>query len=259
MIIAQISDSHIDPESEKLKDRLSDLRRVVDNINILDPAPDIVIHTGDIVHNGTQEKYDLALTILRDIRAPLHVCPGNRDDRDLISKNFHTGRTITSSSKFLQYSIDNYPVRLIALDTICATSNMGDYCQKRADTLSTILAEEPEKPTALFMHHPPFEIVGSKYPFQFENWDTVEHLAGVLKQNDQVKHLFCGHTHRNSKGQIMGIPASTSPSIAIDLRLGEVSNGAELQPIYQIHKFDGTRFKSKTVVCEILEGIDFVG
>ena len=90
MIIAQISDSHIDPESDKLKDRLTDLRRVVDNINIQDPTPDIVIHTGDVVHNGTQEKYDLALTILRDVRAPLHVCPGNRDDRDLISKNFHT-------------------------------------------------------------------------------------------------------------------------------------------------------------------------
>ena len=259
MIIAQISDSHIDPESDKLKDRLTDLRRVVDNINILDPAPDIVIHTGDIVHNGTQEKYDLALTILRDVIAPLHVCPGNRDDRDLISKNFHTGRTITSSSKFLQYSIDNYPVRLIALDTICATSNMGDYCQERANTLSAILTEEPEKPTALFMHHPPFKIVGSKYPFQFENWDTVDYLAGVLKKNDQVKHLFCGHTPRNSIGQILGIPASTSPSIAIDLRLGESSNGAELQPVYQIHKFDGTRFKSKTVVCEILEGIDFLG
>ncbi|MDC0196641.1 metallophosphoesterase, partial [Gammaproteobacteria bacterium] len=182
MIIAQISDSHIDPESEKLKDRLSDLRRVVDNINILDPAPDIVIHTGDIVHNGTQEKYNLALRILGDVRAPLHVCPGNRDKRDLISKNFHTGRTIASSSRFLQYSIDNYPVRLIALDTICATSNMGDYCQERADTLSKILAEDPEKSTALFMHHPPFEIVGSKYPFQFEDWSTVDYLASVLKK-----------------------------------------------------------------------------
>ena len=41
MIIAQISDSHIDPESDKLKDRLTDLRRVVDNINIQDPTPGI--------------------------------------------------------------------------------------------------------------------------------------------------------------------------------------------------------------------------
>ena len=59
MIIAQISDSHIDPESNKLEDRLRDLRLVVEDINKQNPSPDIVIHTGDMVHNGTQEKYNL--------------------------------------------------------------------------------------------------------------------------------------------------------------------------------------------------------
>ena len=179
MIIAQISDSHIDPESDKLENRLRDLRYVVDDINGLDPAPDLVIHTGDVVHNGSQEKYDLAANIFRNFQMPLYICPGNRDDRTLIAKNFLIGRNIAPDSKFLQHSIDDYPVRLIALDTLCATTNMGDYCKERADALSLALAEEPQKPTALFMHHPPFEIVGSKYPFQFENWDTVEHLARI--------------------------------------------------------------------------------
>jgi 3',5'-cyclic AMP phosphodiesterase CpdA len=249
MIIAQISDSHIDPGSDKLQERLRDLQCVVDDINNQDAAPDIVIHTGDIVHNGTQEKYNLALAILRNLQVPLHVCLGNRDDRDLVSKNFQIGRDIASDSRFLQYSIDDYPVRLIALDTTCATSNMGDYCQERAVTLEKMLAEEPQKPTLLFMHHPPFEIVGSKYPFQFEDWDTIIHLAGILEKSDQVKHLFCGHTHRNSKGEIRGIPATTTPSIAIDLRLGDVIKDAESRPVYQIHKFDGIRVKSETVVC----------
>jgi 3',5'-cyclic AMP phosphodiesterase CpdA len=253
MIIAQISDSHIDPQSDMLEHRLRDLRCVVDNLNNLNPAPDIVIHTGDVVHNGSQEKYDLALTILGDIRVPLHVCAGNRDDRNLIAKNFRTGRDIAPGSGFLQYSIDDYPVRLIALDTLCATTKMGDYCQERADALSRILAEEPQKPTALFMHHPPFEIVNSKYRFQFDDWDKVDHLARVLKKHDQVKQLFCGHTHRNSNGEILGVPASTVPSIAIDLRFGDVPEGAELRPVYHIHKFDGIQFKSKTMVCRILE------
>ena len=186
MIIAQISDSHIDPESDKLEDRLKNLQRVVDDINSLDPAPDIVIHTGDVVHNATQEKYDLALTILGNIRVPLHVCAGNRDDRSLITRNFRTGRDISPGSKFLQYSIDDYPVRLIALDTLCATANMGDYCRERADALSRALAEEPQKPTVLFLHHPPFEVVESKYRFQFIDWDTVDHLARALKKHGQV-------------------------------------------------------------------------
>jgi Icc protein len=253
MLIAQISDSHIDPESDKIEDRLRDLRCVVNDINSLDPNPNIVIHTGDVVHNGTQKKYDLALTILGDIQAPLHVCPGNRDDRKLISRNFQTGRDISPGSEFLQYSIDDHPVRLIALDTLSATTNMGDYSRARADELRQLLVEEPQKPTVLFMHHPPFEIVSSKYPFQFDDWDTVDHLTDVLKNQTQVQHLFCGHTHRNSKGEIVGIPASTVPSIATDLRLGDFPKGAELSPVYHIHKFDGTRFKSKTVVCRVLK------
>ncbi len=253
MIIAQISDSHIDPESNKLEDRLRDLRHVVDNINSQDPAPDIVIHTGDVVHNGTQEKYDLALTILRRLRVPLHVCAGNRDVRSLIARNFRTGRDISPGSKFLQYSIDDYPVRLIALDTLCATANMGDYCRERADALSRVLAEEPLKPTALFMHHPPFEVVDSKYRFQFDDWDSVDHLARALKKHDQVKRLFCGHTHRNSNGEFQGVPAGTAPSIAVDLRLGDVPEGTESMPVYHIHKFDGIRFKSETAICGVGE------
>ena len=38
MIIAQISDSHIDPESNKLEDRLRDLRLVVEDINKQKPS-----------------------------------------------------------------------------------------------------------------------------------------------------------------------------------------------------------------------------
>ena len=249
MIIAQISDSHIDPQSAQLKHRLEDLRRVVDSLNDLDPAPDIVIHTGDVVHNGSQEKYDLASSILGDIDVPLHVCPGNRDDRNLIVKNFLTGTIAAAESPFLQYSIDHYPVRLIAVDTLSATTNMGDYCQQRADALREMLAQKPNKPTVLFMHHPPFEIVESTYPFQFENWETIDYLTQVLKENTQVKQIFCGHTHRNVKSQLVGVPASTVPSVAVDLRLDDVPKGTAVNPVYHLHKFDGTQFKSQTVVC----------
>ena len=252
MIIAQISDSHIDPESNKLEDRLRDLRLVVEDINKQNPSPDIVIHTGDMVHNGTQEKYNLTHSILKDLRVPLYVCTGNRDDNNLLATNFQTGRNSSPTSVFLQYSVDDYLVRLIALDTTCVTSNMGDYCRERAEELNKMLTEKPKKPTVLFMHHPPYEIVESKYPFQFDNWDTVNHLARVIKKHDQIKYLFCGHTHRNSKGEILGVPASTSPSIAIDLRLGDVPEGAEFMPIYHIHKFDGIGFNEKIVICGIL-------
>jgi Icc protein len=249
MIIAQISDSHIDPESEMLENRLSNLRREVDDINSLDSQPDIVIHTGDVAHNGTQEKYDLALEILGDLKAPLHVCPGNRDDRALIVKNFRTGRNLAPGSKYLQYSIDDYPLRLISLDTLHGSVNMGDYCLERAEALASALAEEPEKPTALFMHHPPFEVVESKYRFQFDDWNTVDYLAGAVRGQAQVKRIFCGHAHRNAMGDFEGIPVGSVPSIAVDLRLGDFPAEAVDTPVYFLHNYDGNAFDSELRVC----------
>ena len=134
-IIAQISDTHIDPDHPNSAQRLKDVERVVAAINALDPPPDLVIHTGDMAHNGTAEKYEAALDILRNLRVPLYAAAGNRDDRALIRANFPTGRNLMPGMDFLQYEIDDHPVRLIALDTLSGESNMGDYCEKRAQSL----------------------------------------------------------------------------------------------------------------------------
>ena len=239
MIIAQISDSHLDPEAPNAVARLHALERCVADINRLDPGPDAVIHTGDITHNGTPEKYDTALRVLGQLRAPLHVAAGNRDDRALIAANFDTGRDLMPGTPFVQYSIDSCPVRLIALDTLSETSNLGDFCDVRARNLKRSLAEDASKPTALFMHHPPFEIPQSKFRFQFDDWDGVARMAEAMEGHGQVVRVFTGHAHRDASGMIAGVPAQSVPSVAIDLRLGTYSGAAEAAPVYFIHRFDG--------------------
>ena len=179
MILVQISDTHIDPGSDQNRNRLRDLREVVKDINRLRPSPDAVIHTGDLVHNGSQEKYDLVLSIFDKIEVPFHVCAGNRDSRSLVKKNFLKGRSSLPGSDFVQYCVDDYPVRLIAVDTLSVSSNMGDYCHDRANMLETLLRQVPAKPTALFMHHPPFQVLESKYPFQFNDWDKLDLLVSI--------------------------------------------------------------------------------
>ena len=56
MIIVQISDTHIDPEDLKVLSRILELERCVSDINRIDRSPDVVIHTGDIAHNGSSSK-----------------------------------------------------------------------------------------------------------------------------------------------------------------------------------------------------------
>jgi 3',5'-cyclic AMP phosphodiesterase CpdA len=250
MLIAQISDTHLDPLSPFAANRMRDLERCVADINGLDPRPDAVIHTGDITHNGTPAKYEAAVRILGQLRPTLHVAAGNRDDRALIAANFATGRDLLADTPFVQYSVDNYPVRLIVLDSLSETSNMGAFCDVRAHSLGQALAEDTAKPTAIFMHHPPFEVTQSKFRFQFDDWDAVGRMAEAMAGHGQVAGVFTGHAHRDASGMIAGVPAGSVPSVAIDLRLGAYSGAAETAPVYYVHRFEGRRFTTETRIAD---------
>jgi 3',5'-cyclic AMP phosphodiesterase CpdA len=241
MIIAQITDSHIDPQNTNAANRIRDLERCVRDINQLAPLPDVVVHTGDVVHQATAAKYGEAVRILRILRCPLLVAVGNSDDRVGIRATFASGRDLLPDTPFVQYSIDDYPVRLVVLDTKSATSNMGDFCGIRADNLRMALAEDRSKPTALFMHHPPFEVSASKYKWQFEPQQAVDRMRRALDGQSQVVRGFCGHCHRDAAGNLGAVLMSSAPSVAIELRLGDFPDELRSTPVYQIHRFDARR------------------
>jgi Icc protein len=238
MIIAQISDTHIDLDGPNGAARRGNLERCVTAINRLEPLPDVVIHTGDLTQNGEPAEYEAARRILGALRCPLHVAAGNRDDRAAIRAAFPAGRYLLPDTPFVQYSVDTFPVRLIAVDTLSESSNQGDFCQVRADNLRTALAEDTAKPTVIFMHHPPFEVRDSDYPFQFAAWESVERMEQALDGQRHVVGIFCGHTHRETAGEVGAVPANSMPSVAVDLRLGQYRAEFQSAPLYKLHLFD---------------------
>src|SRR6516164_84749 len=105
--------------------RIRDFELTIADINVLDPAPDVIVHTGDIVHNGRQDEYGQAVATLAKARAPVYVLGGNRDNRANLRAAFSTCGYLAPDSDFIDYAIDDYPVRLIALDTLSSGSNKG--------------------------------------------------------------------------------------------------------------------------------------
>src|SRR6266581_2777522 len=159
MIIAQISDTHLTLDTPDANQRIRDFALTVADINALDPAPDVIVHTGDIVHNGRQDEYAQAAATLAKARAPVYVLGGNRDNRANLRAAFSTCGYLSPDSDFIDYAIDDYPVRLIALDTLSSGSNKGDFCAERARRLIGLIDAETTKPIAVFTHHPPFEVL----------------------------------------------------------------------------------------------------
>ena len=238
MIIAQISDTHIALDTPDAGRRIGDFERTIADINTLDPAPDVIFHTGDIVHNGRPEEYAEAVRILKQAKAPVYVIPGNKDDRANLRAAFATDGYLDPDSGFIDYSVENFPVRLIAVDTLNTRSNKGEFCGERAKRLVKRIDAQTSKPIAVFTHHPPFLVPVGPDPLNFETPRMMERLVRALQHSDRIVQVFSGHVHRGTAGRVGNITATVMPSVATTLRKGEYPQYLLDRPIYHIHRFD---------------------
>jgi len=249
-LIAQISDTHlmgIESGDERAPKRVEWLGRCVQDINDLNPKPDAVIHTGDISQHGKYDEYILARKILAELNMPLFVTPGNRDSRADLKEVFWQDGYFQPGSKFLHYAVKIDGIYLVAIDSVCEGSRSGDLCDDRLDAIDETLGSAPDIPTVLFMHHPPFEILTSREPFQFGSREVVDKFARILRRHPQITQIFCGHAHRSFMSELADTRAGTAPSVAIDLRLGDISETMNDTPVYQLHRFfPGFGFYSET-------------
>jgi 3',5'-cyclic-AMP phosphodiesterase len=238
MIIAQISDTHIALDTPDADQRIRDFERTIADINALDPAPDVIFHTGDIVHNGRQDEYAEAVRIFAKANAPVYVIPGNKDDRVSLRAAFSPRGYLQPGADFAEYSVEDYPVRLIAVDTLNTSSNKGDFCPERAKRLIDLIDADSTRPIAVFAHHPPFEVLVGPHPLNFETPEMMARLRETLQHCGRIAAVFSGHVHRPAEGHVGNIPAIVVPCIATTLRRGEYPEHMKPCPVYYIYRFD---------------------
>jgi 3',5'-cyclic AMP phosphodiesterase CpdA len=233
MILAQITDTHIvapgklfrgpvqgtPPDAARIYcefDTASYLRHAVAALNALVPRPDVVLLTGDLVDHGDPEEYAHLRALLAPLAMPVFVIPGNHDGRETLRDAFR-GDGYLPAAGFLQYAIEDLPLRIVALDTLVPGSHHGTLCAERLGWLDKILAAQPQRPTIVLMHHPPFQ-TGISYMdnYGFENSAA---LAEIVACHPQVERILCGHLHRAIDRRFAGTVAGTAPSTAHQIRL----------------------------------------
>jgi len=238
MIIAQISDTHIALDSPDADQRIQDFELTIADINTLDPSPDVIVHTGDVVHNGRADEYARSVDTLKKARAPVYVLPGNKDDRARMREACSAFGYFPTDSDFIDYAIDHFPVRLIALDTLSSRSNKGDFCAERLGRLTDLIGADTTKPIAVFTHHPPFEVTVGPDRLHFDTPEIMSRLRDRLQRAERVVAVFSGHVHRAAEGHVGKIPATVMPCIATTLRKGDYPTPMKSRPVYQVHRFD---------------------
>lgn len=220
MLIAQITDTHIstpDGRNDRYFETAEHLRRAVAHVNGLAPRPDLVVATGDLVERGEVAEYGRLRELLAPLAMPVFLIPGNHDHRDHLREVFADHAYLPGGGDFLQYSIEDWPVRLVALDTLVPGKSSGRLCEARLTWLDARLAEAPARTTVVLMHHPPFATgIAAMDGMGLEGIDA---LAEVIRRHPQVERIVCGHLHRPIVRRFAGTVACTCPSTAHQIAL----------------------------------------
>jgi len=224
VLIAQITDTHIRAEGKLCYGKLDTftyLERCVAHINALSPRPDAVLVTGDITDFACRAAYERAAAAFAQLVMPFYLVPGNHDDPALIRAVFNDHEYLPDAG-FVQYAIDTYAIRLIGLDTQVIGESGGLLCAQRLAWLTAQLLAAPNKPTLLFMHHPPFETgIGH---MDVQNCANAAALGHLVQQNQQIKYILCGHVHRQIEtawcGTVVAVGPSPAHAVALDIEVG---------------------------------------
>ena len=220
MLIAQITDTHIyEPGVLAFGaiDTGARLAACVARINSLDRIPDLVIATGDLVDSGSPAQYRHLQELLAPLIPPFFLMPGNHDHRENLRAAFYDFGFFPAQGIYLHYTIENYPVRIIASDTIIEGEPGGIMDAPRIHWLAKKLAEDRSRCTILAMHHPPFQ-TGIVHMDRMGCRGANE-LAAVIAENPQIERIVCGHVHRAIQSRFANTVAMISPSTAFQVAL----------------------------------------
>src|SRR5258708_23368332 len=133
MLIAHITDPNIPPPGTLLMgvvDTASALERAVAALNRLDPSPDALVFTGDLVESGAPEEYAHLRALLAPLRMPVFAIPGNHDAREPMRQAFIRDGYL-SAQAFLNHVIEGYPLRILGLATLIPGEGGRLLCSQR--------------------------------------------------------------------------------------------------------------------------------
>ena len=240
MLIAQISDLHVRAPGKQLYGKLDTAgyaERAVAAVAAYKPAPALVLVTGDLVDAGSADEYANLRRILDRLPMPYRLIPGNHDERDTMRASFPDHGYLAGAEGFICYTIDDLPLRLIALDSLDVGKIGGLLCDVRLNWLDARLSEVRDRPTMIFLHHAPIQ-TGVRHHDE-EPFRGAEAFAAVVARHPQVERVVAGHVHRSMNMRWAGTVFSTCPSTAhqfvLDLSPDNHVDYALEPPGFQLH------------------------
>ena len=217
-VLAQLSDPHVEvgPGDTGSAEALA---AAVEAVGRLDPAPDAVLLSGDLTNLSDARSYERVRELLAPLTMPVHVLPGNHDDREALRAWFTDDEVAGAGREPFHYAVRCGVLRLVVCDTTVPGRDDGRLDAGALQWLSDELGVEPDVPTIVAMHHTPLLTgIAAMDALGLPEADR-EAFAAVLSRFACVRRVVGGHVHRACFGLLGGRPVFACPSTHLQVRL----------------------------------------
>lgn len=167
---------------------------------------DLLLATGDLVHDSSPEGYRRLSEILNSFDVPVFCLPGNHDDPTVMRKHLSGGSVRTDTVN------DFGGWRFVMLDSVIPGDEGGRLADDQLRSLEQALSGS-DRPTLVCMHHQPVQ-VGSAWidTMAIENPSP---LFEIVDRHPHVRGMLWGHIHQTYEGQHDGVRLMASPSTCV--------------------------------------------
>lgn len=210
MRLIQITDCHLGSTAgETLLGLNTDesLTDVLKLVRAAEPRTDLVVASGDISNDGGTPSYDRFIARINKWlpKTPLAWLEGNHDDSD--------GMSTILSERPHEQSLMMGGWHIILLNSRIPGEEGGALEASELERLDGLLAEYPQAPTMIFLHHQPVP-VGSAWLDQYVLKNAADFFA-VLDKYSHVKAIVWGHVHQEFSGTRKGVRLFATPSTCV--------------------------------------------
>lgn len=190
--ILHLTDIHFLPESGKALygiDTEKSFLAVLWHINNAGLTPDLVLLTGDVVHDPDPVGYARLGKYLKEFACPVYILPGNHDDIGEAGTLLADGHI-----SFQPHITLPNTWQVLCLDSTAPGEPGGFLASCQLDLLETLLQKNPNRFTLIALHHHPIPC-GSAWmdTMVLQNRETLFHC---LSYHPHVKGIVFGHIHQ---------------------------------------------------------------
>ena len=243
--VIQITDLHLYANKSTLVNNINtyeSAQRIINSITNIHKNINVLVLTGDLVHDESHEGYENLGELLQSITCPIFLVPGNHDSLSEIEQ-------LSSRQNFFN---DNFIVDgnwvVFMFNTKKDGCLEGILHEQEIFNFEQLLSIYPEKNFLVFTHHP-LMAINSRWmdSMKIENPDKVRSL---VKNYPNIKCISCGHVHQEFSGRLEGTRFFSTPSTCYQFkpRAESFALDEKMSPGYRTFELqDDGVFKSEIV------------